>query len=150
MDDIPVLAQNLLDGINRSMHSSYHLHKDVFNNLKQYSYPGNVRELRNILFIAATHCHDREIDVSVIEHVIANMPHCNKDGKREAIPAEQPISNTEPEARKEKTVKTLKGMEEQHIKELLDRYGGNRKLVADALGISERTIYRKLKRLGVS
>ena len=33
---------------------------------------------------------------------------------------------------------------------LLDRFGGNRKKVADSLGVSERTIYRKLKKLDLA
>jgi DNA-binding NtrC family response regulator len=44
----------------------------------------------------------------------------------------------------------LKDIEKQHINELMERYGGNRKMVADALGVSERTIYRKLKKLGIN
>ena len=42
---------------------------------------------------------------------------------------------------------SLKDLEAEHIKQLLQRYDGNRKKVAAALGISERTIYRKLKKL---
>ncbi len=37
-------------------------------------------------------------------------------------------------------------MEAQHIADLLRNFGGNRKKVAEAMGISERTLYRKLKR----
>jgi transcriptional regulator with PAS, ATPase and Fis domain len=42
---------------------------------------------------------------------------------------------------------SLKDLEAEHIRQLLQRYDGNRKKVAEALGISERTIYRKLKKL---
>ena len=156
MDDIPVLAQNLLDGINRSMHSSYHLMPDAFDRLRQYHYPGNVRELRNILFIAATHSLNREIDADIINDVITNMPHCNTPEVKEAVPDEsaQPAAETTAVADTAETLldkaTTLKSMEEKHIRELLELYRGNRKMVADALGISERTIYRKLKRLGIS
>jgi transcriptional regulator with PAS, ATPase and Fis domain len=41
-------------------------------------------------------------------------------------------------------------MEAQHIAELLKRHRGNRRQVAAALGISERTMYRKLKRYGLA
>ena len=143
IDDIPLLAQNLLEGINRSMHSSYHLKPGVSDRLKQYDYPGNVRELRNILFIAATQSQNREIDAAAVDHVIRNMPHCQRLEIQEKPIAEEQHSSAE-------EVKTLKSMEEQHIRELLERYHGNRKQVADALGISERTIYRKLKGLGIN
>ena len=143
IDDVPLLAQNLLDVINRSMHGSYHLLPDVFDRLKQYDYPGNVRELRNILFIAATQSENREIDVALVDHVINSMPHC----RQFAVKIAAPVNETETIVEE---TKTLKGMEEQHIRELLGRYRGNRKQVADVLGISERTIYRKLKRLGIN
>ena len=45
---------------------------------------------------------------------------------------------------------TLKDIEAQHIKELLAQYQGNRKKVANTLGISERTIYRKIKDFGIA
>jgi DNA-binding NtrC family response regulator len=41
---------------------------------------------------------------------------------------------------------SLVDVEARHIRELLDRYAGNRRLVAEDLGISERTLYRKLKK----
>ena len=152
IDDIPVLTQNLLEGINRSMHSSYHLMPDAFDRLKDYQYPGNVRELKNILFIAATQSHNREINATIINNVIANMPHCKHAETEEvshAVP-EVPLSEDANANAKTNEVTTLKSMEEQHIRELLERYQGNRKDIADALGISERTIYRKLKRLGLN
>jgi len=150
IDDIPVLAQNLLEGINRSMHSSYHLMPDVFARLKKYQYPGNVRELRNILFIAATHSINREIDAAIINSVIANMPHCKKSATEEVSNVVSEMSLTEGVDVKGEETSTLKSMEEKHIRGLLERHQGNRKHIAEALGISERTIYRKLKRLGLN
>ena len=153
IDDIPVLSRNLLEGINRSMRSSYHLVPDAYEQLKSYQYPGNVRELRNILFIAATHSNNREINASLIENVIRNLPYCNSseanemNGLSHAIPMKE-IGRDLNSTLKKST--TLKSMEEEHIRDLLDRHNGNRKKVADALGISERTVYRKLKSLGIN
>ena len=77
------------------------------------------------------------------------MPHCHstKDEQLSYVASEKPL--TEGVETKGAEVISLKSMEENHIRELLQRYRGNRKQVADALGISERTIYRKLKRLGI-
>ncbi len=146
IDDVPVLAKNLLKGINRSMHSSYDLTPDAYLHLKNYKYPGNVRELRNVLFIAATRSHNRRIDAALIDSVINNLPHCiDPDGVdshdiHHAASASAGVTEQI----------TLKDIEAQHINDLLDQYQGNRKKVADALGISERTIYRKLKGLGIN
>lgn len=44
---------------------------------------------------------------------------------------------------------TLSGMEREMIKMTLDKYKGKRKLAADELDISERTLYRKIKEYGI-
>jgi len=153
INDIPVLARSLIEDINRSMRCSYHLMPDVFECLKSYQYPGNVRELRNVLFIAATHSRNREIDAALIKNVLNNLPHCNDleaneiNRMRHVIASESPLTAGLSHGREEPA--SLKSIEEKHIRGLLERYSGNRRLVASALGISERTIYRKLKRMGI-
>ena len=141
------------EGINRSMSCSYRLMPDVYERLKAYDYPGNVRELRNILFIAATHSHNREINAALIDNVMNNMPQCRDADETRVNEASHVASSTLvtslPDAEESKTA-TLKDVEELHIRELLDRYQGNRQKVADALGISVRTMYRKLKSLGIN
>ena len=119
---------------------------DAYLHLKNYQYPGNVRELRNILFIAATRSHNRRIDATLIDNVINNLPHCiDPDG---VVSNDMSHTKAIPVTPTEQI--TLKDIEAQHINDLLDKYQGNRKRVADALGISERTIYRKLKGLGIN
>ena len=149
IEDVPVLAKNLFYGINRSMHSSYHLLPDAYEHLKTYQYPGNVRELRNILFIAATRSHNLGIDAALIDSVINNLPNCvGLDETVSNVAGHVAIATPSPVKAPEQV--TLKSLEAQHISELLDKCHGNRKKAADALGISERTIYRKLKHLGIT
>jgi DNA-binding NtrC family response regulator len=153
IDDVPTLARNLIEGINRSMRSSYHLHPDAYDQLKRYPYPGNVRELRNVLFIAATQSRDREINAELICNVVTSLPQfSNVDGNAstnignaatQAVPAPAPP----PLARQPAS---LQDLEAEHIKQLLQRFDGNRKWVAEILGVSERTVYRKLKKLGLN
>ena len=151
LDDVPLLAQTLVESISRSMRCSYHLKPDALEELKHYQYPGNVRELRNILFIAATHSQNREIEGALIKHVISNQPHCIEADKT-TTKADSGMSAAPSASVGQKSAEspaTLKDMEAQHIGDLLARYDGNRKKVADALGISERTVYRKLKALNL-
>jgi transcriptional regulator with PAS, ATPase and Fis domain len=155
LDDVQTLAHNLIESINRAMRCSYHLTDDVYEQLKAYDYPGNIRELRNVLFIAATHSNNREINGELIRNVIKNLPQCNDEdiatrAEKNYTPpmkTDQSSSITPPA---EQSSSTLKDLESEHIKQLLDRYDGNRKRVAEALGISERTIYRKLKKLDLA
>ena len=153
IDDVPVLARTLLEGINRSMRCSYHLMPDVYESLKAYQYPGNIRELKNILFIAATHSPNREINAALINTVMSDMPNCDEvelSEVNELNHGASAVSSTVVSAVGTEQLSTLKSVEEKHIRALLDRYKGNRKRVAAALGISERTIYRKLKDLGIT
>ena len=47
-----------------------------------------------------------------------------------------------------KTLPTLEAIEREYLGRLLAKYGGNRRQVAEALGVSERTAYRMLERHG--
>ena len=128
LDDVPVLAKTLLAAINRSMHSSYDLLPDAYAHLKTYKYPGNVRELRNILLIAATRSQDRRIDAALIDSVLKNLPNCMK---QEDVVEVSPAVGI---AQQDDKLVTLKDLEGQHITGLLDQYQGNRKKAAEALG----------------
>lgn len=94
--------------------------------LRKYSWPGNIRELRNALFKAAVMAQD-EIRVSDLPAEI-----------REATPASQlPESN-------------LDRMERAMILQVLAQAGGRHQKAAQLLGISRRTLSRKLKLYGVA
>ncbi len=152
LEDIPLLAQTLLDDINQSMHCRYYLTSGVTERLQAYVYPGNIRELRNILFIAATRCDDHKIDVALIESVLDDLRQLVKPSSVNVNQISLPEIEASPVIETEQSnsdALTLKNLEVQHIRSLLDKYDGNRKKVADALGISERTMYRKLKKLDI-
>jgi two-component system, NtrC family, response regulator AtoC len=155
-EDVPVLARNLMEGINRSTRSSYQLTPDAFDELVKYNYPGNVRELRNILFIAATHSINRNINGELVDNIIRNLPNCrDKDATHRHDSHAETKMNHEPMGASLSIPSghepsSLRDLEAEHIRHLLKRYDGSRKRVADALGISERTIYRKLNKLGLN
>ena len=64
----------------------------------------------------------------------------------EAFPQERPVFHVEPvtEARDHTTTLSLRKSEEELIRHALEKHGGNRKKAAEELGMSERTLYRKL------
>jgi transcriptional regulator with PAS, ATPase and Fis domain len=156
LEDIPLLANSLLEPVSHTMRRRFTLAPDALERLKAYHYPGNVRELRNILYVAATHSPGDVIHAAVIDDVIGQMARNQ---------ASQQPSNDEPAAPPSPAHdsiglrqtfgnanwgSSLVDVEARHIKELLDRYAGNRRRVADDLGISERTLYRKLKKYGLT
>lgn len=174
-EDVPVLAESLLQRIGRQEDRRYHLTDDALAFLQHYDYPGNIRELRNILQVAAAHAtpgHSGKITLgavraglqmrsdfesSVSAHKVpwsepgfspvpfAQPPVIGRDkpGFPPAVPGTQ-AGTSAPE--KPLPARSLQAVEARHIAEWLRSYGGNRRRVADALGVSERTLYRKLKR----
>ena len=173
LQDVPFLAETLLEGISHSTGRRYQLSADSLMELQTYHYPGNVRELRNILSVAAAQVTDGRLNAKNIAEVIRCMksrrrasikrrasdlgieeprnlpptPHKRRTADFEAKPAPAPEKPAAPAATDEHT---LESMEAQHIVQLLKLHHGNRRQVAAALGISERTMYRKLKRYGLT
>ena len=182
LQDVPLLATTLLEAISQSTGRHYQLSPDSLMELQTYHYPGNIRELRNILSVAAAQVTDGRLEAKNIAEVVRCMKsrrrasrtrRASDAGIKENRSPETVGSGTqamekrrasgagtdsrrgpEAEAASLATAATdehsLQTMEAQHIAELLKRHRGNRRQVAAALGISERTMYRKLKRYGLA
>lgn len=149
IDDIQMLAPNLLEPISSTMQRRFSLTAAAVDRLKQYDYPGNVRELRNILFIAATHSHNGEIDADIVAEVFKLHAQGKVQPCQPRSLDEQP-ADTVPQPAVQDDAASLQDVEARHIAELLDRNNGSRRKVAQSLGISERTLYRKLKRYSLT
>jgi len=137
LEDIPELAAAILDHINQSSSRRYALDADALTLLQDYDYPGNVRELRNILFAAAAHSAQGRI------HAREIAKHLNQ---RSAAPGGEHRVVGFPPFCPPPCPATLSDLEAQYIAKLLRQHEGSRRNVAATLGISERTLYRKLKR----
>jgi transcriptional regulator with PAS, ATPase and Fis domain len=91
----------------------------------QYSYPGNVRELENI--IAAAVLQEKGNTISLTSTL--NL-----------LPYEGP------ERRKHIELLTLEELEKRHIEKVLEIAGGNRLKAAKILGVNVSTVYRKIEK----
>lgn len=123
-DDLPTLAAFLLKRL-AGARRACRLDSAAQAMLQAYSFPGNVRELRNLLQRAVLTCRD-----GVIRAADLHLPTVAAT----VLPGTQPLAE----------------VERTHIRALLDVHAGHRSRVATALGITERTLYRKLKRYGLS
>jgi two-component system, NtrC family, response regulator AtoC len=156
LDDIPLLANSLLEPVSQTMKRRFSLAPGAIECLKAYHYPGNVRELRNIVFVAATHSTEDEINAAVVDEVIGQMKRSRAPHSPSADEPPAPAAPARLKTRPQQTQENGNGggslldLEASHIRELLDHYGGNRRRVAEDLGISERTLYRKLKKYNLS
>jgi PAS domain S-box-containing protein len=172
LDDIPVICDEILGRITKKTGRVYRLTDEALEYLCGYNFPGNIRELRNILQVAVAHSEDSPgglITGEKISHYLrmrdefhaptsydtARTTHTqdfqrlNGLEERTVQAPDMPLYG-EPQQQVvepgNEDLPSLKGVEAQHIAELLRLYRGNRKKVAHAMGVSERTLYRKLKR----
>ena len=105
--------------------------------LQAYSWPGNVRELRNTLEKMVVLAHG---DVLAADDVPANIRNeAHQNGV--VVPAPAKLASV-PEV--VVSAESLAEMEKRKILAALDAAGGNRSKAAIALGISRRTLHRKL------
>jgi DNA-binding NtrC family response regulator len=101
--------------------------------LESYSWPGNVRELQNVVNKVVVSAQGPEIGASEVTQELART-----EGGDSALP-EVPQSDI-----------SLDGMEAQAIAKALQKTGGHRGKAAVQLGISRRTLSRKLRTYGLS
>lgn len=104
--------------------------------LKAYHWPGNIRELRNVVLQAATMSHNHELRPEDFPAELAGGSY--EAPKSSAIAASSAGSP-------EKAVTALDDMEKQAIQRALEKVNGHQGLASELLGISRRTLSRKLK-----
>jgi DNA-binding NtrC family response regulator len=133
-EDIPVLIDHFLALYReRFQRPALALSAEARRLLEASSWPGNVRELRNTIERAAALSETDEIGAAQFSEL---------SGK-ETPPA--PAAPRTSEAHADAPTRTLEELERQHILRVLEETGGNRERAAIILGISARTLYRKLR-----
>jgi len=133
-EDIPKLVDHFLDIFrNRFNRPALDLSKEARQYLQDYSWPGNVRELRNHLERAAAISPGDVIEVGQLSGI---------DGESSgARPGSSAGAATAPQS----AAVTLEELEREHILRVVKESDGNRERAAAILGISARTLYRKLR-----
>ena len=128
--DIPELANHFLERRRFALGEEKVLARKTIERLMQWDWPGNLRELRNVV--------ERGVILSggsttiLPSHVeLGNQPRPGEGRKDWIGVADQP---------------TLEELRNRYIQYLLNRHGQNRRVVAEILGISERNLYRLLSR----
>jgi DNA-binding NtrC family response regulator len=136
-EDIPALVEHFLSIFReRFDRPALDFSTDARQRLYAYNWPGNVRELRNVLERAAALATTDAIEAEQILPAALNQT-------GEAKAAAQNGASNQAGAHA-----TLDEIERQHILRILEDAGGNRERAAAILGISARTLYRKLREYG--
>ncbi len=143
-DDIPLLANSFLKEFARENNKDVNrLSSDVLRVLRQYPWPGNVRELRTAMEHGVVMCNSTQIELSDLPHQLqssdftdnlpknpSSTPHITTGTKNGLVPD---------------GILNLSLLEKNAIKQALIRSNGNRTTAAQLLGISRRTLQRKLQ-----
>jgi len=124
-DDIPLLTEHLLGRIDKKLHIT----EPAISVFVSHQFSGNIRELKNLLTRASILTDTNIIDAEHIRESIA----------MESVAWQKPPEDIEPNS------ETLQQNEQTYIQNLLSEYKGDKSAVAKKLGISLRTLYRKLK-----
>jgi two-component system response regulator PilR (NtrC family) len=130
--DIPLLTQHILQKIAQQTEQKVsYLTDAAYQVLQQYSFPGNIRELENILERSVTLCDKLEIDVKALK-----------------LPKEPPLT-APPLAQEESLENYLQDIEKNAIEKALSTTQGNQTQAAKLLGLSLRTLRYRLKKLNL-
>jgi PAS domain S-box-containing protein len=129
-EDIPLLVDHLVAKFNRLQGKDVAgVSDEVLARLMEHEYPGNVRELENLIEQAFVLCRGGMIE---LHHLPPELrPAGRHDGASRSGPA------------------SLQSMEKSLIAEALRRHHGNRRRAAKELGIDASTLYRKIKSFGI-
>jgi len=130
-EDIPLLVEHFMEKFNHKTGKNLSgVSDEVMAFLMGYGFPGNVRELENIIEHAFVMCKGEMIE---LRH----------------LPPELIESSKETAIREEEVSKPLQTAEAEAILKALERNKGNRLRTARELGINRSTLWRKIKRYGI-
>jgi two-component system response regulator HydG len=127
-EDIPLLCDTLL------ANSAKRLSGEALALLQRHDFPGNIRELRNIVERAVLLSDGIQIEA---EHLPAHL-----GGARASIPAPPSENDSWPWG---DVLLPLEEVEHRYLRWVYETHSGDRKALAERLGVSERTLYRKLR-----
>ena len=133
-DDICELADYFARTLNNPQNKIMRISPEVYPILKKYSWPGNIRELENAIERAINITDNEEIR---LEHLPAHIV--------QQTPAFHHQSNSE----MQDGIFNYKSNGYNLIKSSLERTNGNIKFAAELMGISRRTLYRKMDKYGI-
>jgi two-component system, NtrC family, response regulator AtoC len=124
-EDLALLAEDILrDFAFENSQRLCYLSNSALASLKEYHWPGNIRELKNILHVSATLCKNREITPNDLPHPFTQVVDIAQDF-------------------------SLNTQERASIENVLLQCEHNKSKAAELLAISRKTLYNKMKKYGL-
>ncbi len=139
-EDIPLLVDEFLKEFSNGR---VKIEEDALNALCDYDWPGNIRELKNLIERLVILSKEDTIRIDDLPKNLISSK--KKQGLKEDMLRDIDVSCfTCPDF---KTAKSI--FEREYIKKKLNEFGGNIKKTAESIGIERRHLYRKIKSLGI-
>ena len=141
-EDIPLLVDFLIKKINKDLHKNIAgVSREMMDVFMQYRWPGNIRELENLLVRAAVIAHGQVLGK-------VDFPDLLGGALEEAGGGEG--KDEKPGMDASGRLLTLDEVEERHIRLVISKIGRNKGEICEALGISRPTLERKLEKYHIS
>ncbi len=131
-DDIPLFVEHFLR-IYAGEREVPSIPGQMMESLVNYDWPGNVRELQNAIqrYVAVG-----RLDIPIPPTAVPDAPGVSLNAGRQTEKTESSLKHD------------IENLERASLRDALERYGGNKSKAAEALGISRKTLARKVKRYG--
>lgn len=142
-DDLELLTDFFLQEISLELGKKKPtLPKELFCLLRTYKFPGNVRELRGMIFDAVSR-HSRGV---LSMKTFQNKIYSNKDTIKEECPQLDTSEEKENQVLFSGVLPTFREIEEMLIKEALQRSHGNKTLASKMLGVKRQALQNRIKK----
>jgi DNA-binding NtrC family response regulator len=146
-DDIPALSEAILANLNKKHGCRISgLHPGTIERFENYSWPGNIRELRNVLERAAIMAGEGMILPKYLAMEPMAAPAEPRQSTAEAV-VESAAEIEQGESIRVRPGATMEEIEDAYINLVLQRTNNNKTKAADILGISVRTLHNRLGQL---
>jgi len=135
IEDLPLFFKYFMEKYNKELNKNIRtVTKEAMEIMQNYSWPGNIRELENLIERIATLTNEDLIDTSHIPKELLNTINNKTVG---------------PIVEEGSLLKTVANFEKNLIKKALEACGGNQTLTANTLGIHRTTLISKLVAYGI-
>jgi len=130
LDDIPLLIDHFINKFKVKFNTNIkNISSEGLDILMSYGWPGNIRELENVIEHAFVLCKEENITPACLPKWLVKQ--YEEDDKYNKV---QPRKDS------------IKDAEKHHLESILEKYDGHRSKTAQALGIDKSTLWRKMKK----